>query len=119
VVERVNQAAARTVLNTYTAEYTALITRLHWPTIAAIAVVDRLRLMYTYVHKSMTTAAAATKTPTTTTIETITQAAAPIWCWVVPEYARRSTRHTNGRQMKVADVSPGSVDRTSRLYAQW
>jgi hypothetical protein len=62
--------------------------------------------MYTYVHKSMTTAAAATKTPTTTTIETITQAAAPIWCWVVPEYARRSTRHTNGRQMKVADVSP-------------
>jgi hypothetical protein len=51
-VECVNLVAARTVLNTYTAEYTALITRLHWSTIAAIAVVDRLRLMYTYVHNS-------------------------------------------------------------------
>jgi hypothetical protein len=53
-VERVNRAAARAVLNTFTDKYTSLIARLRWPTIATIAVLDRLRLIYTYAHRNST-----------------------------------------------------------------
>ncbi len=89
------------MLNTYTVKYTALIANLHWPTIAAIAVLDRLRLLYTYVHKNAATAA----TTTTATTATAKAMSAPIWSRVVPECARRSARHTNGRQMKVTDAA--------------
>jgi hypothetical protein len=94
-MERANRAAARMVLNTYTSNYTDMLCKLHWPTIASLATKDRLRLAHAYASRIGGSGG-----------RTIDDKSDPIWASIQHQNARRSARLSNGRELCIIGTPP-------------
>jgi hypothetical protein len=92
-VERVNRAAARMVLNSYSASYKDMLCKLRWPSIASLASREQLRLAHVYVNNI----SGDGETEGTN---------APIWSAIRYQNARRSARHSNGRDLRIVGPPP-------------
>jgi hypothetical protein len=92
-VERVNRAAARLVLNTYIADYSDMLQKLRWPTIASLATREQLRLAHVYANSIGSD-------------DETESANAPIWTAMQTQSARRSARLSNGRDLRVTGPRP-------------